>query len=134
MANLPSWVAQSNTSAVQQPMLGASAPMQSAQATAPLTPAQQQKNPNSWDGIGPNTNQNAPQVSNMGNPVDASNVGSLNLPPQMQQILQMFQQMGGQGFNGLQPVQGNPFAPNGNGANLSQWGANSTSGGIYGGT
>lgn len=132
MANLPSWVAQpqaQNNGA----MLGASTPMQSAQA-APFSPAQQQKNPNSWDGIGPNTNQNAPQVTEMGSPVSASNVGSLNLPPQMQQILQMFQQMGGQGFNGLQPVQGNPFAPNGNGANLSQWGTNSTSGGIYGGT
>ena len=127
MGNLPSWVAQTNTNAVQQNGAGAM-PM----APAPLTPAQQQKNPNAWDGIGPNTNQNAQQVTDMGNPVSASNVGSLNLPPQMQQILQMFQQMGGQGFNGLQPVQGNPFANTG--ANLGSWGAASGPGGIYGGT
>jgi hypothetical protein len=135
--NLPSWVQQPQQSGASTPyannsnMAGANAPMV---PTAAPTPAQQVHNPNAWDGIGPNTNQDAPQqVNNSGDPIHASNVGSLNLPPQMQQFLSAFQQMGGQGFQGFQPVQGNPFAVN-NGANINQWGTASGPGGIYGGT
>lgn len=129
--SLPSWVQQpQQLGGASSPMAGATAPM--APAAAP-TPAQQVHNPNAWDGIGPNTNQNAPQqVSNIGSPVSGANVGNLNLPQNMQQILSMFMNNGGQGFQGFQPVQGNPFANNG--ANLNQWGSASGPGGIYGGT
>jgi hypothetical protein len=97
-------------------------------------PQPQQINPNAWDGLGQNTNANqtpAPQVSNVGQPIAGSAIGNMNLPQNVQQLLQMFTQQNGSGFQGLQQVQGNPFANLG--SNVSGWGQQ-TSNGIYGGT
>jgi hypothetical protein len=96
-------------------------------------------NPNPWDGIGPDTNKiaqsNANQTNNNGGMIapgtNEFNQTMGNLSPQQQQILQMFMNNGGGGFQGFSPVQGNPFQPTG--ANINNWGATPNNG-IYGGT
>lgn len=119
------------------PMLGSgdAAGSNVAGTNAPTASNPSHTNANAWDGIGLNTNQNQTpdpfqsHVTNVGNPVDASGA---NLPPNMQQMLSAFMNMGGQGFQGFQPVAGNPFANLGQ--NINQWGRGSTASGVYGGT
>jgi hypothetical protein len=134
MANsmLPSWVS--------PPALGGSSMPGTPNgiSRSASAPSPQAINPNAWDGLGTNTNANqAPAssqsimgsgVSNVGQP---TNGAGLSLPQNIQQLLQMYNQQNGSGFQGLQQVQGNPFANLG--SNIQPWGQSAT-GGIYGGT
>jgi hypothetical protein len=140
-AQVPSWVQQSQQPQPAQTSLGPNATNANMNGVGGLSQAPGQINHNAWDGIGPNTNANQVQTSmspqNFSNaagaPISGAGISNMNLPPQIQQILQAFMSMGGGGFQGLQPMQGNPFGTGVGTGNLSQWGAG-VNAGIYGGT